>query len=402
MKAIQYLFCLSLLMVGVLLFPGCTTDQEDGVLPNIDTLTELTVKPSKGKVNELVTVSGKHFGNRPANITVRFNGAVAEVMEMNDSTIITKVPVNGSTGKVSVTRESVTLTSTQDFIVLTGTWTRKKDFLGEARGNALTISGVNSGFLTLGGSGDFTEKDFWEYLPASDVWIQKNDFPGLKRLGGVSFTIGNKIYITTGFTYWPLGFKNDFWEYNTETGTWTKKADFPGSGRIHAAAFVLDNKGYIAVGRGEYFDPEVKDMWEYDPATDKWTQKKDIPFNTLESAISFKLGDKAYVGGGYYFAGTESIKESYAFWQYEPNKDLWTALPDFNKEKKKFSLAFVLNNTPYLMEENGNCWQYNVTANQWLEKAPYPGGTGRNTFVVNNKAYVIELNSRSLYEFNPE
>ena len=41
-------------------------------------------------------------------------------------------------------------------------------------------------------------KDFWEWDQATDVWTRKADFGGIARRDAVGFSIGNKGYIGTG------------------------------------------------------------------------------------------------------------------------------------------------------------------------------------------------------------
>jgi len=42
------------------------------------------------------------------------------------------------------------------------------------------------------------KNDFWEYDPATNVWVQKVNFGGDAREQAIGFSIGNKGYIGTG------------------------------------------------------------------------------------------------------------------------------------------------------------------------------------------------------------
>ena len=62
---------------------------------------------------------------------------------------------------------------------------------------------------------------------AQGTWTQKASLPGNNREGAVSFTIGNKGYIATGY---GLGWLKDLWEYDPSSNSWTQKANYQGNG----------------------------------------------------------------------------------------------------------------------------------------------------------------------------
>jgi hypothetical protein len=43
-------------------------------------------------------------------------------------------------------------------------------------------------------------RDFWEYDPSSNVWTRKADFGGKKRSDAVGFSVGGKGYLGTVIT----------------------------------------------------------------------------------------------------------------------------------------------------------------------------------------------------------
>src|SRR5438874_968214 len=106
---------------------------------------------------------------------------------------------------------------------------------------------------------------------ALNSWTQKANL-AVGRDEAVSFTIGNKAYIGTGYQSGSANLK-DFWEYNQATDTWTQKADFAGSGRYLGSGFSIGNKGYIVCGIHLPSYTFSNDLWEYDPSTDVWTEK---------------------------------------------------------------------------------------------------------------------------------
>ncbi|MDB5119040.1 MAG: type sorting protein [Sphingobacteriales bacterium] len=147
-------------------------------------------------------------------------------------------------------------------------WTRKTDV--PLTGNDISegISGVvfglgKYGYFKSGGS----SQDFWQFNPASNQWIKKADFPGVGRTNAVGFAVGDKGYIGTGRRYGANGseFLKDFWEYNPESDQWLQQADFSVStnGAFGAGT---KNKGYIKPGESDRNTRDNTDFWEFDPS----------------------------------------------------------------------------------------------------------------------------------------
>src|SRR5438067_9630263 len=92
----------------------------------------------------------------------------------------------------------------------------------------------------------------------------------------------------TGF--WDINYGillKDFWEYNPATDTWIQKANCGGLTRYYATGFSNGNKGYIGIGSEGYPYNELNDFWEYDPATDGWLQKASFANGTSTRSHSF-------------------------------------------------------------------------------------------------------------------
>src|SRR6266498_48785 len=108
-------------------------------------------------------------------------------------------------------------------------------------------------------------KDFWEYDPVTNGWIQKADFGGTARAGAGGLSISGKGYIGTGNdNIAPL--TKDFWEYDPSTNSWAQKADFGGAVRWYPAGFSIGSKGYL--GTGIDYPTHFNDFWEYTPEED--------------------------------------------------------------------------------------------------------------------------------------
>ncbi len=284
-------------------------------------------------------------------------------------------------------------------------WIQKADFAGSAnRSMAVGFSIGNKGFIGTGSEificglpvpCEKDYKDFWEYNPENNTWTKKADFGGEARIQAVGFSIGNKGYIGTGGR---SGYRSDFWEYNPVNDTWTRKADFPGVARWAAVGFSIGNKGYIGTGGNgtQYF----KDFWEYDPANDKWTQKADFPGTVRGGAVGFSIDSKGYIGLGW---SEGNLKND--FWEYNPANDSWVQIADFPAGGRQGATGFSVGLKGYVVAGNdatnkNDFWEWDSTTNTWQQKENF-GGTGRIKgvgFSIDSKAYFGTGNSSGGYK----
>jgi hypothetical protein len=104
------------------------------------TITGFT--PSSGVIGTSVTINGNNFHLSPAGNIVKFNGVSAVVSSGNSTQLTVVVPPAATTGKVSVTIDGNTSTSSSDFTVLQTTITDFSPTSGVA-GTSVTINGTN-------------------------------------------------------------------------------------------------------------------------------------------------------------------------------------------------------------------------------------------------------------------
>ncbi len=83
-------------------------------LPVMSNITPLT-----GGVSETVTITGENFGGNITDNTVSFNGTTAVITSSSTTSITTSVPDGATTGPISITAPGGTVTSSEDFTVLT-------------------------------------------------------------------------------------------------------------------------------------------------------------------------------------------------------------------------------------------------------------------------------------------
>ncbi len=261
---------------------------------------------------------------------------------------------------------------------LPDTWAQKSDFGGIARYGAVSFSIGDKGYVGTGfGSG--RHKDFWEYDPVTDTWAQKTDFGGTGRFLAVGFSIADKGYIGTGD---DVTAANDFWEFNPLTNVWTQKASMPGPGRIGAVGFNIGSKGYIGTGKLlDIAQTRLSDFWEYDPSLDTWTQKSNIGSVGRSYASGFGLGSKGYIGTGYTVIGINAVLLK-DFQEYNPQTDVWTVKANFGGVARFGAIGCSNGSSGFigLGDISGgyskDFWEYNPILDSWVKRMDF-GGTQR-------------------------
>lgn len=189
-------------------------------------------------------------------------------------------------------------------------------------------------------------------------WKERSDFDGKARSSAVSFTIGNKGYICTGYTSKDTYLK-DLWSYDIVGNYWTQLADMPEEAKARNAAvgFSIDNKGYVCTGSAKGTTDILADTWEYDVATNSWSQKDDYPGGPRIFAVGFGIGSYGYVGTG--DNGDNYQKD---FYRLDPNAvpgSQWQILNGFGGTKRRGATTFIIDDVAYLCTGvNNNTYVY--------------------------------------------
>ena len=180
------------------------------------------------------------------------------------------------------------------------TWTEKAVFPGPARysasGFVLGDSVLYIGTGTYGNSSDYFY-DFWMYSPAKNSWTRKSDFPGYNRQDAVSFSINGIGYLGSGLSHLMTPTR-DFWKYNPVTDTWSAIQPLPNDNAT-LVSFSIGGKGYVGGGTGSFPYSYTNNFLEYNPDTDTWTPAE--PLNSAiprYAGIGFSIGDVGYFGTG--------------------------------------------------------------------------------------------------------
>jgi Secretion system C-terminal sorting domain/Galactose oxidase, central domain len=253
-----------------------------------------------------------------------------------------------------------------EYDAATDVWTQRADIGGGAvtgRYNAVGFSVQNRGFIGGGLGPTGVKKDFWQYDPTSNTWIQRMDIPGQAREQAFGFGIGTKGYVGGGYANGQGDFK-DFYEFDPTSNSWTPRPDFGGGNRMGAATFVIDTKGFVAGGFSSSLDTYYKDLWEYDQAGNVWSKKANMPGNPRTRASAFAVAGNGYVGLGYSRDGYEG-----QFFQYVPTSNTWNWRPYYSGPMTiNFGAGLSIGNRGFIYKD-GVWTEYNLLrANSFSSK----------------------------------
>lgn len=157
-------------------------------------------------------------------------------------------------------------------------WDKKASVGGSKRAAAMAFVVNGKAYICSGDNNGEIQKDLWVYTPSSsitsddDEWTEKNkiydfntddddtfddDYGTIPRLNGVTFVIGNYVYVATGSS------NSTTWQYDPSTDLWTEKTGFEGSAREGAVGFSISNRGFVVTGKNVslYMD----NMYEFLP-----------------------------------------------------------------------------------------------------------------------------------------
>lgn len=246
---------------------------------------------------------------------------------------------------------------------VTNAWTQKSSIPGPGREETIGFAIGNKGYVFTGISLSNNLADVWEYDPSTNIWTRKSNFPGGGRYNGSGFSINNKGYLGLGIKD-TLGSQQvqlrDWWEYDPLADSWVQKNDFPGGTRSLATAFSTNGKGYLALGVSG--NALVRDWWQYDAATDHWIKMGDFPGTARYAAVGFGIGTAYYIGNGGNGGGytQEPVND---WWAYENGS--WERKTS-QSEERYLAVAFVINGIAYIStgfsNEHGNLgdlWMFN-------------------------------------------
>jgi len=296
----------------------------------------------------------------------------------------------------------------------TDVWTQKNNYPGGGS-YSLSVAVVGTDvYLGLGYSGTLSQTDWWKYNPVTDTYVQLASYPGLPRYGTSAFVAGNKIYLIAG-SKGGVPYYEDCYSYDISSNTWMQISDFPGGLRNHTNAFAFNGKGYVTCGTID-LTLSANDMWEYNPANDTWLQKSSLPGPIRTSASSFQIGPLMYVCTGLDIQTTFHTD----LWEYNVLTDTWATRATFPGPARYFGVGFAAGGYGYVAtggdytNVQNDLWQYTPPTisvselsaatdqrRMYLSPNPTNGSTtvSFSTPLVSASLHVIDATGRTIREY---
>lgn len=272
-----------------------------------------------------------------------------------------------------------------------GNWTKTTPFKGRPRSGAVVFTIGSKAFVGLGYDGDEYLSDFYSIDVNEGYWVSQQSFPGVLRERAVAFSINGKGYVALGYNRdLEQEELKDVWEYNPESNEWTQLSDFEGTARYNSVSFTVGARGYVGTG----FDGTSynSDFWEYNPDDDSWTEIKSYPGEKIEEGMAFVIDNKGYVCGG-----RNNGAYNLDFWEYDTESTTWTLrTPDDDESyydefkaavRRHDAVAVVRDSKAYIMTgvassgaTDGSIYEFDAATMKWNELTAFEG-SARNLAV---------------------
>jgi uncharacterized repeat protein (TIGR03803 family) len=273
----------------------------------------VTLESTSGTAGSKVGILGDGFDS---SSVVQFNGVAATTVTLTEPGLLTAtVPAGATSGYVTVTTGSTTLTSTQKYTVHNSWASGAAMPVAVAAAATGVISGkiyVVSGIETWNGAPVSNNQ---VYNPSNNSWTTAAAIP-TPVSAPAGAVVSGLFYVIGG--YESNGTNSSLVQiYNPKTNAWTTGAAMP-TARGEAAAVVDGTSIYVIGGNGSTL--RLTTVEKYVPSTNTWTEE--APLLTGVSDVSAGLlGSSIVAADGYTTTGDLGTTEG-----YEVSTNTWSAL----------------------------------------------------------------------------
>lgn len=150
-------------------------------------------------------------------------------------------------------------------------WEQIVSIGGSKRMGATSFVIDNVAYVLCGqNNGEYVD-DFWKYDAQSGQWTQLRDIAdtsdddyddeySIVRTNGVAFVVDGAAYLSCGESG---SVRSDSWKYYPTTDLWENVAKFKGTARTATVSFSNGERGYVTTGKSSTY--RFDDIWELHP-----------------------------------------------------------------------------------------------------------------------------------------
>lgn len=334
----------------------------------------LTITPNVADFGQQVTIAGSNFSTTLLDNEVSFNGTPATVTSATATELTVTVPVNTTSGKISIKSQGRQVISATDFTVTCGQWFTRTVLPQTGEGNnAAIFTTLGQAFVMLGQvsvGGALQDAALYRFDPTNNSWTPKTIYDKEFFASSVASWGSNA---GKGFVLEPYG--GDLHAYDMNTDSWSiKKSPYTANDgdKYPIIAFNIGDNGYVMLSDNN--------VWKYNIADDNWTNQGVF---TGELDFSHEVYGLATSTKGYLGNGSN-------LWEFDPITKQWTQKASVSTQT---FLMFATIDRVYaadLSAEGKGLWEFNAGNNRWTRKASLPGSQRYSPlfFGVGNKGYV--------------
>ena len=362
-------------------------------------------EPKTAYPGDKMTIIGANFSS---SVRIFFGDQEAQINEIDLEAIMElTIPPIGSSTIVTVRVEDVNseITLDEPFEYVFGEWSEVEE-LPYAQKLDGPISMVYQDHFILGMGVEENpagfNRNFWKYDPGTEAWTQ---FPYFSTVVENAFSNDEGYFGGGGYeTEGGLVFVNQFWQLQDESFTYLGDIPF---GIHHGVSFTIGNSIYVVGGIGGGVDgvsQAVQDTaYVYDISTGTWSVFDDnMPFLTTNLLPHFRHGDLEYF-----------ITEDEQIWTFDRVNETWNFVGDAAIDIREGGFSEVIGDKAYigLFTLRNQIWEYDIVNNSWKEKTLLLGDINSKNIgaFVNNGLIRVVRSDRSaidsnmvMWEFDPE
>ena len=260
----------------------------------------VVLQTTSGDVGSKVGILGEGF---TSSSVVHFNGVTAGSTLTEAGYITATVPTGATSGYVTVTTGSTTLTSTQKYTVH-NSWSQGAAIPVPVICPAVGYIGAKI-YVAGGGNGSVAVGNNQVYNPANNTWSTAAAMP--TALGCSAYAVVKEILYVIGGDNGAT--PTDLVQaYNPKTNTWSTKTPMPIVRGSIAVAVVDGTSIYVMGGNGATL--RLDNLEKYDTTTDTWTEESPLLVGRSETTGGL-LGSTIVSSDGDTNSGTTGDTEAY-------------------------------------------------------------------------------------------